>query len=112
MSDEKPNAAEIHRAVEFAKTCPPGINRTAAWAHELAEYRAALARDPAFALEAAEALLRDVGTDAVTINDERLAREQGFLTRIYYGPDGTECASGDTLAETYARLVAARKEHG
>lgn len=100
--DSKPTPAEIHRAVEFAKTCPPGINRTAAWAHELAEYRAELARDPAFVLGAAERLLRDAGVGLI-----RLDYESPGEAGIYY------CSGQEnTLAIVHERLLAARKAGG
>lgn len=60
-SDPKPTSREVHLAVEFVKSCPPNTGRPAALAHAFAEYRAELARDPAFILPAAEAMLREAG---------------------------------------------------
>jgi hypothetical protein len=116
MSDEKPSTDEIHRAVELAKTCPPGINRTAAWAHELAEYRSALALDPAFVLAAAERLLREAASGTLRIElDDACGRAVGarldcFWTgRVYADSRGDPAKA---LYEAYAKLLAARKGHG
>jgi hypothetical protein len=111
MSDPKPTSREVHLAVEFVKSCPPNTGRPAALAHAFAEYRAELARDPAFILPAAEAMLREAGaTTLELLYWDRGASDCLALRDRHHKREAHAPAGG--LADAVSRLATSRKSAG
>jgi hypothetical protein len=90
--------------------CDPPAKFIAAY---LANYRAELARDPAFVLGAAEALLRDAACGALRIElDEAYGRAVGAKLDCFWTGQLTANSKGDpskALPDVYSKLLAARK---